>query len=169
MKFFKKIESYILKIEYISVVILLLMMCFLAFIQVISRNFFSFSFIWADVAVRMGVLWVAILGASIATSEKGHIHIDLFSRILPEPYDEYLDVSLCLIAAAACFFFFLAAVKFVSVEKGVGSVIDVLHTPEWIFTLIFPIGFILMSFKFLLCFLVDLGDIKKGAGKVKAK
>jgi TRAP-type C4-dicarboxylate transport system permease small subunit len=115
----------------------------------------------------MGVLWVAIIGASIATSEKGHIHIDVFSKIFSRPYDKYLDALVNLVATVVCFFFFLVAVKFVSVEKEVGSIIDVLHTPEWVFTLIFPIGFILMTFKFLLCFLVDLNDIKKEAGEVE--
>lgn len=163
MKFLGKIEGIILKIEYLSVIFLLLLMCFLAFTQVILRNLFSFSFIWADIVVRMGVLWVAILGASIATSERGHIHIDIFSKVLSKPYDKYLDAFLSLVAAVVCFFFFLVALKFVSVEKEVGSIIDVLYTPEWVFTLIFPIGFILMTFKFLLCFLVDLNNTRKAA------
>ena len=167
MEFLKKIEGFILKIEYVSVVLVLLTMCLLAFTQVVLRNLFSFSFIWADVVVRMGVLWVAILGASIATSERGHIHIDLFSKILSKPYDKYLEALLHLTAAAVCFVFFLVAMEFLSVEKEVGSVVDALHTPEWVFTLIFPIGFILMAFKFLICFLADLNGKKEEAGEVK--
>lgn len=157
MNLLRKIEGYIVKIESFLVILLLLMLCLLAFSQVILRNLFSFSFIWADVLVRMAVLWVAILGASIATSERGHIHIDLLSRVIPSPYNRYLDALLSLIAAGACFCFFLVALKFVSVEKEVGSVIHMLGgAPGWLFTLIFPAGFILMSFKFFLCFLTEL-------------
>lgn len=157
MKYIKKIQDFLLKIEYACIIFILLMMCFLAFMQVVLRNLFSFSFIWADVVVRISVLWVAILGASIATSERGHIHMDLFSRILSKPYDRYLEALLHLIGSGVCFIFFLVAIKFVSVEKEVGSIVNALHTPEWVFTLIFPIGFVLMAFEFLTCFLVDLG------------
>ena len=165
MKYLEKIEAIILKIEYIAVIFVLLLMCLLAFAQVVLRNLFSFSFIWADVVVRMGVLWVAILGASIATSERGHIHIDLFSKILSKPYDRYLEALLHLTASVVCFVFFLVAWEFVSVEKEVGSIVDALHTPEWIFTIIFPIGFIFMAFKFLICFFADLGGGKKEKGE----
>lgn len=162
MNLLRKIEGYIVRIESFLVILLLLMLCLLAFSQVILRNLFSFSLIWADIIVRMAVLWVAILGASIATSERGHIHIDLLSRVVPSPYNKYLDALLSLVAAGACFCFFLVALKFVSVEKEVGAVIHMLGgAPEWLFTLIFPAGFILMTFKFLLCFFTDLGDKKR--------
>ena len=158
MNLLRKLEGYIVKIESFLVILLLLLLCLLAFFQVVLRNVFSFSFVWADIVVRMAVLWVAILGASIATSERGHIHIDLLSRVVPSPYNRYLDAFLSLVAAGACFCFFLVAMKFVSVEKEVGAVIHMLRgAPEWLFTLIFPAGFILMSFKFFLCFLADLG------------
>lgn len=153
------VEEVLIKIEYVLIVIMLLVMCFLAFGQVILRNFFSYSLVWADVVVRMGVLWVAILGACIASArwERGHIHIDLFSKILPHPFSEYLDAALSLAACIACFIFFYISTDFVMVEKKVGSIVHILNTPEWYFTLIFPIGFLLMSFKFFLCFLEDLG------------
>jgi TRAP-type C4-dicarboxylate transport system permease small subunit len=157
MNLLRKLEGYIVKIESFLVILLLLILCLLAFLQVVLRNLFSFSFVWADIFVRMAVLWVAILGASIATSERGHIHIDLLSRVIPSPYNKYLDALLSLVATGACFFFTLIALKFVSVEKEVGSVIHLLWgAPEWIFTLIFPAGFLLMTFKFLLCFLTEL-------------
>ncbi len=169
MKFLKSIEGIILKIEYFAVIVILLSMCFLAFSQVVLRNIFSFSFIWADISVRTAVLWVAILGASIATSEKGHIHIDLFSKILHKPYDEYLDAVLRIIAAVVCFLFFLVAIKFVSVEREVGNIVNALHTPEWVFTLIFPIGFAVMAYKFFIRFLENLVDMKEKAGRVETK
>ena len=163
MRILKKIEEIILKIEYFFVIVLLLTLCFLAFTQVVLRNAFSYSFVWADIVVRMLVLWVAIFGASIATSERGHVHIDLLTRMLPPPYNRYLDAFLSLVAASLCFLFLQASLKFVSVEKGVGSVNHLLWgAPEWIFATIFPIGFTLIMFKFLLCFLTDiLGDERR--------
>ncbi len=157
MNLLRKLEGYIVKIESFLVILLLLTLCLLAFLQVVLRNLFSFSFIWADILVRMSVLWVAILGASIATSERGHIHIDLLSRVIPSPYNKYLNALLSLVATGACLSFFLVSLKFVSVEKEVGSVIHMLWgAPEWVFALIFRAGFLLMTFKFLLRFLAEL-------------
>ena len=52
MEFLKKIENVILKIEHVIVIVLLMMMCLLAFSQVVLRNVFSFSFVWADPLFR---------------------------------------------------------------------------------------------------------------------
>lgn len=163
---FIKIEKFIMKIEVVAIIFILLMMCFLSFGQVIMRNIFSSGFVWGDVIVRIGVLWVAILGASIATTEKGHIHIDLFTRVLPEPYDEYLDASLSLFAAAICGYFLYVAIDYVSIRKEVGSIMEHLNTPEWIFAAIFPIGFFMMALKFVLRFFHDLDIIKHGEHEV---
>ena len=162
MKFLKKIQAFIIQIECFSVILLLMLMMTLAFSQVIMRNLFSFSFIWADVVVRMCVLWVAILGASIATSERAHIHINFGTKPPPKPYDSYLEAFLTLLTTTVCFFFSLVALKFVSVEIASESVVDALNAPEWVFTTIFPIGFIVMTFKFLLLFLGHMNDAIKG-------
>ena len=162
MKFLKKIQAFIIQIECLSVILLLLLMIILAFSQVILRNLFNFSFIWVDVVVRMSVLWVAILGASIATSERAHIHINFGTKPLPKPYDSYLEAFLTLLTTTVCFFFSLVALEFVSVEIASESVVDALNTPEWVFTTIFPIGFIVMTLKFLLLFLGHMKDAIKG-------
>jgi TRAP-type C4-dicarboxylate transport system permease small subunit len=162
MKFLKSLQAVIIKIECFSVIFLLLLMCILAFSQVVMRNLFNFSFVWADVVVRMSVLWIAILGASIATSERAHIHINFGTKPPPKPYDSYLEAFLTLLATTVCFFFSLVALEFVSVEIASETVVDALNAPEWVFTTIFPIGFIVMTFKFLLLFLGHISDAIKG-------
>ncbi|MBW1899817.1 MAG: TRAP transporter small permease subunit, partial [Deltaproteobacteria bacterium] len=108
------------------------------------------------------VLWVAILGASIATSERAHIHINFGTKPLPKPYDSYLEAFLTLLTTTVCFFFSLVALEFVSVEIASESVVNALNAPEWVFTTIFPIGFIVMTFKFLLLFFGHMKDAIKG-------
>ena len=162
MKFLHKIQTFIVQLECFSVILLLLLMCILAFGQVILRNLFNFSFVWADVVVRMSVLWVAILGASLATSERSHIRINFGTKPPPKPYDSYLEAFLTLLATAVSFFFSLVALKFVSVEIDSKSIVDALNAPEWVFTIIFPIGFIIMTLKFLLIFLGHMNEAIKG-------
>lgn len=164
METLKAIERAILKIEFVFVATLLLGMSFLAFAQVVMRNIASYSFVWGDIVVRIAVLWLGILGASIATSERGHIHIDMLTKIVPNQLSKYLDALVDLVATGACASFFVISLKFIAVERDVGSMIHLLHTPEWIFMTIFPVGLGLMSIKFLFRFIDDLAG-GKGKGR----
>ena len=163
MKVLYKIEKIIYNIELTAIVILLLSLSVFAFSQVVLRNFFSFSIIWMAVFNNMALLVLAMLGASIATSsfERSHINIDLFQGILKFPYNRYLNAVLTLIASMACLMFFSFAVHYVLVTRSVGKIEQAIHTPEWVITLIFPVCFLSMSYKFFVCFLTDLIEIKK--------
>ena len=163
MKLLYKIEKVIYNIELTAIVILLLSLSIFAFSQVVLRNFFFFFFIWMAVYNNMALLVLAMLGASIATSsfERSHINIDLFQGILKFPYNKYLNAVLTFIASMACLMFFSFAVHYVLVTKNVGKIEQAIHTPEWVITLIFPVCFLSMAYKFFVCFLTDLIDIKE--------
>ena len=157
-----KIERMLYKMELALIVILLLFLSMFAFSQVILRNVFSHSIIWMAVYNNMALLMLAMLGASIATSsfERSHINIDLFQGILKFPYNKYLSAFLSLVAAGACLVCFLFASDYVLVAKGVGKIEHAIHTPEWVLAMIFPLCFLSMSFKFFVCFLRDVTEIR---------
>lgn len=161
MNTLKLIEKYILKVEFVVVAVVLLGMCFLAFVQVALRNAISFSFIWGDALVRLLVLWLGIFGASIATSDRGHIHIDLMTKVVPKRFGRYLDAVVDAVATGCCVGFLIIAIRFIKVEREVGNMEHLLHTPEWYFMLAFPIGLGLIAFKFLIRFLDDLFDARQ--------
>ena len=52
-----------------------LTMLVLAVMQIALRNFFDGGFLWAESFVRVLVLWIAILGALVATRQNNHISI----------------------------------------------------------------------------------------------
>jgi len=163
MKILFKIEKTIYNIELTAIVILLLSLSVFAFSQVVLRNFFDYSIIWMAVYNNMALLVLALLGASIATTsfERSHINIDLFQGILKFPYNKYLNAILTFIASLACLAFCSFAVHYVLVAKSVGKIEQAIHTPEWVITLIFPVCFLSMSYKFFMCFLTDVIDIKE--------
>lgn len=162
MKIFYKIERLIYNIELTAIVILLLSLSIFAFIQVVMRNVFSYSIIWMVTYNNIVLLVLAMLGASIATSsfERSHINIDLFQGILPFPYNKYLNAILTLIAGSACVLFVFLAAHYVAVTRHVGKIEEVIHTPEWVITLIFPVCFGSMAYKFFICFVKDIRDIR---------
>jgi TRAP-type C4-dicarboxylate transport system permease small subunit len=167
MKILYRIERIIYNIELTAIVLLLLSLSVFAFSQVVMRNFFSFSIIWMAVYNNMALLVLAMLGASIATSsfERSHINIDLFQGILKFPYNKYLNAGLTLIASLACLMFFSFALHYVLVAKNVGKIEHAIHTPEWVIALIFPVCLLSMSYKFFMCFLTDVIDIKTNQKK----
>ena len=60
----------------------------------VLRNLGLGGFYWGDSAVRIIVLWVAMLGALIASREDNHIRIDLLSRFLSSFSSELLVTTL---------------------------------------------------------------------------
>ena len=55
----------------------------LAAAQVLWRVALGGGFAWADEALRLLVLWSAMLGAVAASRDNVHLRIDLLSRFLP--------------------------------------------------------------------------------------
>ena len=56
----------------------------LALYQIVLRNAFGGGIYWADPLLRVMVLWMALVGAMVATREGGHISIDVLNHYLGE-------------------------------------------------------------------------------------
>jgi TRAP-type C4-dicarboxylate transport system permease small subunit len=109
-------------------------------LQVLSRNFFSYSIQGLDAIVRMMTFYIAMFGAILATHFQRHISIDTFSRFASAKYRYFLECIIdiwCLIIALSLFYFSLELVQS-SFEFG-----DI-YTGEislWILQLIIPYMF----------------------------
>jgi len=148
-KHINSINNIVAKIETIFLIIILLTMIFLAFLQVILRNFFSSSILWGDTFLRHLVLWVGFIGASLATKENRHINIDALSRLLSKTKKRIVVIVVNFFSASVCFFLMRAAITFIKSEKQAGTTLFA-DIPTWIFQLIIAIGFGLMMFRFLI-------------------
>ncbi len=126
-----------------------LTMLVLAVMQIALRNFFDGGFLWAESFVRVLVLWIAILGALVATRENNHISIDVMARFLPEIWCKIVSFVINLIAAAICITVAFYALEFVGYEYQDGT-IAFANVPTWICQSILPIGFGLMGVRFFM-------------------
>ena len=81
MRTLKQLDEWLAKAESGVLVFLLFLMVFLAFGQVILRNFLSSGLLWTDLFLRQMVLWVGFLGASLAVRERRHISIDVSAPV----------------------------------------------------------------------------------------
>jgi len=133
-------------------------MIILACVQIFLRFFFSSGFVWADPLLRYMVLWAGLFGAAVATKQGKHITIDIISHMLPEQYQSWLQALLNLIATGVCSMLTYAAVIFVRDEAAYGGRV-LLDIPSWGLNLVFPLAFGIISFRFLILTLNNLGFI----------
>lgn len=117
--------------------------------QVILRNFFDSGVPWFDPAVRVAVLWLALLGALAATRRNEHVSVDVLSRFLPKQISQVSDRLARLFACLICGAIAYHAGLFVWEESSFPSE-AFLGIPSWITQIIIPWAFGFMSLRFLL-------------------
>ncbi len=149
MKIINKINNWIARIEDWILVSLVIFMVLLAFFQVILRNFFDLGIIWGDILLRHMVLWVGFIGASLATKNNKHINIDVFKRLHKGTSQRLINLIINIVAALVSAYLAFAAYRFVLDEKEFESIIFN-NIPAWPFQTIIPIGFALMSIRFII-------------------
>ncbi|MEO7386912.1 MAG: TRAP transporter small permease [Gammaproteobacteria bacterium] len=128
--------------------IVLFLMIGLAAAQVLLRGAFGGSLAWADEALRLLVLWAAMLGAIAASRDNVHLRIDLLSRFLPASWQRLSAALVDLFAAGVSGVLAWQSWRFVAESREYGD--QVLGTwPAWAFQSILPVAFILITYRYL--------------------
>lgn len=148
-----RLDKQINRVENFLVSVSLVVMVLVAFSQIMLRNFFSAGIDWGDALVRYLVVWVAFIGAAIATREHKHITIDILSRWLTGGLNKAVRVIRCFFSSGFCALLTLAAIKFIGFEVQMGSTVF-FNVPAWIPELIIPVTFGLMTLRYT----VHLGE-----------
>jgi TRAP-type C4-dicarboxylate transport system permease small subunit len=143
----ERVDKAIERVEQTLLVISLGFMILLAFLQIFLRNFFATGLDWGDSLLRNLVLWIGFIGATLATREGKHIHIDVISRWLPSLGKNVVTLITQLFSFLICCLLTYAALKFIKNEIEMGNK-TFLNIPAWIPAMILPLTFILMSFRF---------------------
>ncbi len=144
----KRFFFFLERTEEILLVVLLLTMVLLGFLQILFRNVISIGLVWIDPLLRHLVLWVALLGASVATKEDRHISIDLLSGRWGDRSRIWLRTFTNLFAAAVCFILVQPAIEFVQLEYQGGKILA-LGIPIWASQCIMPVMLTVIGLRFL--------------------
>lgn len=120
----------------------------LAGAQIVMRNFFGAGWAWIDPLLRVLVLWVGMLGAVTATRDDRHISIDVLSRFAPAHVLPWVKRAVALATAAICALLAWHTFRFVRDEYAYSDV-EVAGLPVWVWQSILPLGFALMTWRFL--------------------
>jgi len=137
--------------------LLLLAMILLACTQIVLRNVFEISIVWADPLLRIMVLWSALIGALAASRENKHITIDLLTRLMKEKARRATRIFTSLFTAIVTGLIAYHASRFVIMEYETKNL--VLGIPAWIFEAIIPAAFALMCIRYLIHFVQCIQDL----------
>jgi TRAP-type C4-dicarboxylate transport system permease small subunit len=135
------------RLEDVLILVLLLGMILLACLQIFMRNAFDSGWLWADPALRVLLLWSALLGAMIASRQDKHISIDILSRRLSPPARALGKILSSLFAAAVCGIAAFYAGWFVLDEYRYASA-EIGGLPVWIFESLMPLAFGVMALRY---------------------
>jgi len=160
MKSLNCIDRALAKIEGWLIILFLWVMVILTFFQVCLRGLYTHGHLpwanqlmgeldWSEPLVRLLVLWLSFLGASLLTGDNRHIKIDLFSTILPAKWMPLREVLLCGACVVVSSIMVKVCVEYVHLEMEFGGR-TFLGVPNWIGQLILPLGFALILFRFLI-------------------
>jgi len=127
----------------------LLSMLMMAVIQIGLRNFFDSGIFWAESFLRVLVLWIAILGAMVATRESNHISIDAISRFLAPTAFRIVLLLTSLFSAVICGVVAFYSFEFVEYEY-LDKTIAFAAVPTWVCQSIIPVGFTIMAIRFVI-------------------
>ncbi len=149
MVILRRINDFIASLEEWFLVIIVISMVLLAFLQVVLRNILGQGILWGDPLLRHLVLWIGFVGASLATRSEKHINMDVFGRLLSKKAKLIAQIIINLFAITVTWFLTSASWRFVMAEKEFGDTLFG-NLPVWYFQIIIPVGFLLMSIRFVI-------------------
>ncbi|UCH41023.1 MAG: TRAP transporter small permease [Gammaproteobacteria bacterium] len=130
-------------------VILLTAMIVLACTQILLRNFFDSGIVWIDPLLRVMVLWIGLVGATVATRHNKHIRIDLLSRYFERNTHSLIQAIVGQVSAWTCLliaWFGLGWIR-LAYEDGLTSFAGI---PAWMLEVIIPLSFALIGLRYLI-------------------
>ena len=144
-----KLDLITRRFEEIFFATILLAIVGLGLTPIILRIFFNTGITWTEPVARQLVLWIALFGASAATFDRKHISIDIIGHFLPKHLKIIQSVVTSIIAAVVCAIMAWLSVKFVKEEANYSAASSIFASiPEWIFELVLPMGFVVLTLRF---------------------
>lgn len=147
MSILAKLHQILLKAENLLLVTIVLSLILIAVAQIFTRNVFGGGLLWADAYTRISVLWIAMLGAMLASRQRKHIAIDIVVQHLPTHWQSLaqrlsngMTGLVCFVAAWFSSDFLLQ--EFTYADKAFADI------PNWLCEAIIPFAFIVIALRY---------------------
>ena len=129
-------------------VLLLAAMIVLAGAQIVLRNLFESAIVWADPLLRVGVLWVGMIGAMVATRGDRQISIDAVSKFLPPRTKAGIRVVTDIFTAVVSAVVAWSAYRLMLEDRAAGG-LTIGFVPVWICETVIPVAFAVIALRYL--------------------
>ncbi len=146
----ERIDAAVARGETILLTVILTSMIGVAALQAILRNVSTTNIRWADGALQYGTIWVAFLGASIATHRGRHLSMDVLSRILRPRARHASHALTSTFAAAVAFLFAVGFAQFIAGPVRNDTDPNAAEIPAWIAYSVTPVLLGIIGMRFLL-------------------
>ena len=141
-KIFDNIESYICRT-------LLALFVLLLFAQILSREFFGYSFSWSEELATYMFVWFVFFGASYAARLSAHNRVTFQFRALPKKAVHVIEGIADLFWLAFNVYFVYLSFNFVFFKMNLFWKSQTLGVPMKYIYLILPIAFTLMTIRII--------------------
>ena len=151
-----KMNHFFIHLEQMCIYFLFLGLISGSLLQIILRTFFDTGFTWLDPLLRASLIFITMIGACVAISQKKHIQMDFIKYLLPKRYTHYTYKTISALAASLCFFCAYLGYLFVKSEM---EFMDpfVLNIKMYHIQSIFPVCFSIMGYHFI-CEILTVSD-----------
>ena len=162
-------KVYLKILDYVENTILFLSMAtmlIIAFLNVLVRNFTTFSFAFTEELLGPLFILVTLVGAGAVARRGGHFGFSLLTDRLPENLRKFSMLLVVVISLAFCMLMIYQGYIMAYNQFQRGVVTPAMRWPGWIFSSFVPIGGFFMAIEFFNFGLLKLMDDKnKKSGK----
>jgi C4-dicarboxylate transporter DctQ subunit len=127
---------------------LLIAMIVLAGTQILMRNLFDSGFVWIDPLLRVLVLWLGLIGATVASRHNKHIRIDLLSRYFKRNTHRLIQSLVAQVSAWTCLVIAWFGMDWIRLDYA-DAVTTFAGIPAWTVEIIVPLAFALIGLRYL--------------------
>jgi C4-dicarboxylate transporter, DctQ subunit len=127
---------------------LLIVMIVLAGTQILMRNLFDSGFVWIDPLLRVLVLWLGLIGATVASRHNKHIRIDLLSRYFKRNTHRLIQSLVAQVSAWTCLAIAWFGMDWIRLDYA-DAVTTFAGIPAWTVEIIVPLAFALIGLRYL--------------------
>lgn len=145
----EKVNKVLNHIEEYFAVTSLIFASLLVFVQVVLRYAFNISLVWSEETARYIIIWVILIGSSIAVREKAHATVDALVAFLPPLLQRIFSILANLMGVIFCFILVRSGTITVLNVIEFNNVTPAMGIPMAIPYLSLPVGGALMLYRFI--------------------
>jgi C4-dicarboxylate transporter DctM subunit len=143
----QKKRSFVRLIEDYAATAVLFIIVIILLIEILLRRF-STGIPGAADYIQHFVLWTAFIGAMITTREGKHLYLGLGIKLIKEPYRKWIQIATGFISTVICTVFTVSSIRFIRAGFDVSKKVGIF--PIHLFLIIMPVGFLVITVRFII-------------------